>query len=234
MVHILGGHVKGNDMSARNNKGGVDPREHISTVWEFETEEQREEMLETITPENCGKKLRLVRAVSGLSRRELAEVLDVAESTIYRLETKKTVPTTDFMLRLSALVAIGYARFAKMSEKDKEKISEYIGATGGIAAGVGGAIGAISASGAIAGLSAAGITSGLAALGGGTMLGGLAVVATIPVAVGFAGYGLVKGIKAICKANRLSCKEVDGHWELGPEDKGGEDSSKESPENQDA
>jgi hypothetical protein len=135
------------------------------------------------------------------------------------------------MLRLSGLVAIGYARFAKMSEGDKEKVSEYIGAGGGIAAGVGGAIGAISASGAVAGLSAAGITSGLAALGV-TMLGGLAVVATIPVAAGFAGYGLVKGIKAVCAANRLNCKEVDGHWELVPEDKGGEDSSNDSSENQ--
>jgi len=198
-----------------SGKERVDPREHISSVWEFETEEQKEAMLEAITPENCGKKLRLVREVSGLSRRDLAKVLGVAESTIYRLETKKTLPTTDFMLRLSALVAIGYARFSKMSEKDKEKISEYIGAGGGIAAGIGGAIGAISASGAIAGLSAAGITSGLAALGG-SMLGGIAVVATIPVAAGFAGYGLVKGIKAICEANKLECKEVDEHWELVP------------------
>jgi len=207
-----------------SGKERVDPREHISSVWEFETEEQKEAMLEAITPENCGKKLRLVREVSGLSRRDLAKVLGVAESTIYRLETKKTLPTTDFMLRLSALVAIGYARFSKMSEKDKEKISEYIGAGGGIAAGIGGAIGAISASGAIAGLSAAGITSGLAALGG-SMLGGIAVVATIPVAAGFAGYGLVKGIKAICEANKLECKEVDEHWELVPKNADAEDSA---------
>ena len=198
-----------------SKKGQVAPREHMSSVWEFETEEQKQAMLETITTENCGKKLKLVREVSGLSRRELAKVLGVAESTIYRLETKKTLPTTDFMLRLSALVAIGYARFSKMSEKDKEKISEYIGAAGGLAAGIGGAIGAISASGAVADLSAAGITSGLAALGG-SMLGGIAVVATIPVAAGFAGYGLVKGIKAICEANKLECKEVDEHWELVP------------------
>lgn len=160
--------------------------------------------------------MHLIRDVSGISRRDLARVLGVAESTIYRLETGKTQPTMDFMLRLSALVAIGHARFSKMSDTEKEKISEYIGATGGITAGIGGAIGAISASGVVAGLSAAGITSGLAALGG-SMLGGIAVVATIPIAAGFAGYGLVKGIKAICKANRLDCNEVDGHWELVPE-----------------
>jgi len=216
-----------------SSETSVDPRKHISSVWEFETEQQKEEMLEAITPEDCGKKLKLVREVSGLSRRELARILGVAESTIYRLETEKTLPTTDFMLKLSALVAIGYARFTKMSAKEKEKISEYIGATGGVAAGIGGAIGAISVGGAVGGLSAAGITSGLAALGGG-MLGGLAVVAAIPVAAGFAGYGLVKGIKAICKANRLDCKEVEGHWELVPESKGAEDVSDGSSKKNDA
>ena len=196
----------------------VDPREQLASVWEFDSEEQKDAMMESLTQENCGKKLHLIRDVSGMSRRDLARVIGVAESTIYRLETGKTLPTMDFMLRLSALVAIGHARFSKMSTSEKEKISEYIGTTGGIAAGVGGAIGAISASGAVAGLSAAGITSGLAAIGG-TMLGGIAVVATIPLAAGFAGYGLVKGIKAICEANRLDCKEVDGHWELTPEGK---------------
>ncbi len=201
---------------AKKNK--VDPREQLASVWEFDSEEQKYAMMESITQENCGKKLHLIRDVSGMSRRDLARVIGVAESTIYRLETGKTLPTMDFMLRLSALVAIGHARFSKMSSAEKEKISEYIGTTGGIAAGVGGAIGAISASGAVAGLSAAGITSGLAAIGG-TMLGGIAVVATIPLAAGFAGYGLVKGIKAICEANRLDCKEVDGHWELTPEGK---------------
>jgi len=208
------------------NSEGINPEEHISSVWEFEDEDQKKQMLEAITEDNCGVKLKLVREVSGLSRRDLASVIGVAESTIYRLEKKQTLPKADFMLRLSGLVAIGHAKYSKMSEKDKEKVSEYIGAAGGIAAGVGGAIGAISVSGAVAGLSAAGITSGLAAIGGGTMLGGLAVVATIPVAVGAAGYGLVKGIKAICEANKLDCKEVDNHWEIvpqQPEDAGGQE-----------
>ncbi len=203
-------------MPTKNHDGGpVDPEEHISSVWEFEDEDQKREMLEPITRENCGTKLKLVREVSGLSRKDLAEVIGVAESTIYRLEKRHTLPSASFMLRLSGLVAIGYAKYSKMSEADKEKVSEYIGAVGGVTAGIGGAIGAISVSGAVAGLSAAGITSGLAALGG-TMLGGLAVVATIPMAAGAAGYGLVWGIKQICKANTLACKEVDGHWEIVP------------------
>jgi DNA-binding XRE family transcriptional regulator len=196
-------------------------RDHMSRVWEFESEDQREKMLELLTEKNCGEKLKLVREVQGISRRDLAKVLGVAESTIYRLETKKTLPTTEFMLRLSGLVAIGFGTFSKISEKDKEKLSQYIGTAGGVAAGVGGAIGAISASGAVAGLSAAGITSGLAAIGG-SMLGGLAVTMTIPLVVGAAGYGLVKGIKAICEANKLDCKEVDNNWEIVPRPEKGE------------
>lgn len=110
----------------------VDPREQLASVWEFDSEEQKDAMMESLTQENCGKKLHLIRDVSGMSRRDLARVIGVAESTIYRLETGKTLPTMDFMLRLSALVAIGHARFSKMSTSEKEKISEYIGTTGGI------------------------------------------------------------------------------------------------------
>ena len=199
-------------MEQENNSNSAS--DHVKSVWEFTSKEQEEEMMEQITKDNCGKKLKLIREVTGISRRDMAKVLDVSESTISRIETGKTKPTNAFMNKLLGLVAIGYAVYSKMSGKDKEKVSEYIGVSGGVVAGVGGAIGAISASGIVAGLSAAGMTSGLAAIGGGTMLGGLAVVATIPVAAGVAGFGLVKGIKAICKANRLSCKEIDNKWEI--------------------
>ena len=65
-----------------------------------------------------------------------------------------------------------------------------IAATGtGAAAGAAGAVGAVSSAGAVSGLSAAGITSGLAAVGGGSMLGGLVVIAAAPIAAGAAGYG---------------------------------------------
>jgi DNA-binding XRE family transcriptional regulator len=197
--------------------GYGDFNEDASSVWEFESPEQKKEMLEPITETNCGKKLKLVRNLSGLSRRGLAEVIGVSESTVFRIETEKTRPTKVFMLRLGGLVAIGHSRYSKMSENEKETVSEDIGAGGGVAVGIGGAIGAISASGSVAGLSAAGITSGLAALGGGTMLGGLIVVGALPVAFGVAGYGIVKGIKAICKANKLSCKEVAGQFEISRE-----------------
>ncbi len=198
-------------------KGGKSASDHVKSVWDFESPEQEKKMMEPITKENCGKKLKLIREVTGISRRGLADSLGVSESTKSRLETGTRTEATDaFMEKLLGLVAIGYATYSKMTEKDKEKLSEYIGVSGGVVAGVGGAIGAISASGTVAGLSAAGMTSGLAAIGGGTMLGGLVAVAIIPVAAGVAGFGLVKGIKAICKVkfNKLSCKEVNERWEI--------------------
>src|ERR1039458_5139857 len=113
--------------------------------WDYETEEQKTKMEELITPKNCGEKLRLVREVSGLSRRDLANSLGCSESTISRLETEKTEPTIDFTNRLRALVLIGYHRFAKMSDSQKGSLSENISSLGGAAAGIAGAIGTVSA-----------------------------------------------------------------------------------------
>jgi len=143
-----------------------------------------------------------------------AKMLGVSEATIRRLESGESEPTEAFMSRITALCVIGMAKFGKLKEAEKEKVSEVLGASGGVVAGVGGALGAVSAAGAVTGLSAAGMTSGLAALGGGAMLTGIGVVACIPVATGLAGYGLVKGIKSLCEANRLNCSEVAGRWEI--------------------
>lgn len=189
-------------------------------MWEFENESQKNNFQESIDAENCGKKLKLVREVSGLSRRDLAEALGCSESTIVRIETKKTLPTEDFTNRLRALTIIGHHKFKQLSEAEQATLKDVFTATGGglggMTAGVAGSIAAVSASGSVAGLSAAGITSGLAAIGGGTLLGGVGVIAAIPAAVGLAGYGLVKGIQSICNANSLDIKEVDGRYEITP------------------
>ena len=118
------------------------------------------------------------------------------------------------MHKLQALCVVGAVKYKKLSATEKENISELLGATGGTVAGVGGSIAAIGAAGAVSGFSAAGITSGLAAIGGGAMLTGIGLVAAIPVGTGLLGYGLIKGIKKICGANKLSCEEVNGKWEI--------------------
>lgn len=182
--------------------------------WKFRDEKQEAEFKEPVTKENCGAKLRLIRELLEMSRRELARIIGVSESTLRRLEEGSSLPTDEFMNRLQALCVIGAAKYAKLSAAEKEKISEAVGTAGGVVAGVGGSIAAIGAAGAVSGFSAAGITSGLAAIGGGAMLTGIGVVAAIPVATGLLGYGLVKGIKAICEANKLSCNEVNEKWEI--------------------
>lgn len=189
------------------------------TAWEFADEEERRRMLkEPITEENCGQKLKLVQEVAEMSRRKLAGVLGVSEASLRRLEKGPerpgTKPTEEFMNRLRALCVIGKANFEAMSEAKKEKVSQHIGAAGGAALGVGGALGAVSALGAVGGLSAAGMTSGLAALGMGSMAVGIGAVAAIPLAAGALGYGVVKGIKKICEAKSLDLVEVDGRWEI--------------------
>ncbi len=182
--------------------------------WKFKDDKQETEFKESVTKENCGAKLRLIRELLHMSRRELARIIGVSEATLRRLEGGDTLPTDEFINRLQALLAIGAAKYAKLSATEKEKVSEVVGAAGGSVAGVGGSIAAIGAAGAVSGFSAAGITSGLAAIGGGAMLTGIGIVAAIPVATGLAGYGLVKGIKKICEANNLSSEEVNGKWEI--------------------
>ncbi|MBW8002721.1 MAG: helix-turn-helix transcriptional regulator [Planctomycetes bacterium] len=186
-------------------------------AWDWENEEQKTKMEEEITKENCGEKLKLIRMILEISRRELAKTLGVRESTIGRLERKKTLPSQDFMSKLQGLQLVGYATFRKLSKTDKEKISEFIGTGAGVAGGVGASVAAVSVAGSVGGLSASGITSGLAAVGG-SMLGGIITAAFLPIAVGALGYGAIKGVKKICEANNLSCKKLDNRWEITKED----------------
>jgi len=169
--------------------------------------------LESITADNCGEKLTLIREATNMTRRELASVIGCSEATISRIEAQKTKPTKDFMSRLLALVFIGHSNYKSLNSKQKDSLLEHISATGGAGAGISAALAAVSAKGAVAGLSAAGVASGLNAIGG-SILGGAALVASIPVVAGFASFGIIKGIKAICESNKLNCEEVDGRFEI--------------------
>ncbi|WP_136077581.1 helix-turn-helix domain-containing protein [Pontiella desulfatans] len=179
----------------------------------LDSNEEKAKFLEAITADNCGEKLKLVRESLIMTRRELAKVIGCSEATISRIESKKTKPTSDFMNRLFGLVVIGHEKYKSLSKAEREGLAEQVAAMGGAGIGLGASISAISASGAVAGLSAAGVASGLATIGG-SVAAGAAVIASVPVAAGFASFGLVKGIKAICEANKLNCEEVDGRFEI--------------------
>jgi transcriptional regulator with XRE-family HTH domain len=182
-----------------------------------DNKETRIDWTEEVTKENCGEKLRKIRAITGMSRRDLAERLGCSIATIARIESRnentKSEPTNAFMDTLRALCIIGHERYSNMSEEERNKVLEYSTAGGGAGGGLGAAIASVSVAGSVPGLSAAGIASGLAAIGG-SLLGGLAVVAALPVAGGALGFGVARAIKKLVKANKLYTKTLDNRFEI--------------------
>jgi len=121
------------------------------------------------------------------------------------------------MKQVGIMIGIGFNKYDTLSEAEKEKISETIGAVGGGVLGFGSIAAAVSASGSIAGLSAAGITSGLAAIGtvvGGGLMAGVAVAAAIPLAAGAIGYAVIKGVKYFVSETELNKDDIDTRWEI--------------------
>lgn len=153
---------------------------------------------------------------SKLEMKPVAKAIGCPIPSLGRLLYGKTLPSEEMLKRAHTLMEIGYEDYCKLSEADKEKISEAIGAVGGGGLGIGASIGAISALGSVGGLSAAGITSGLAALGsviGGGMVAGVAVACTIPIAVGALGYGVVLLVKKCIGDAQLNSDVFEPRWE---------------------
>jgi len=146
----------------------------------------------------------------------IARLVGCSFPTLGRILAGKTRPTDEFIKQVGILLAIGLKKYQKLTKSEKEKISEKMGAVGGGVLGFGSISAAVSASGAVAGLSAAGITSGLAAIGaivGGGMAAGVAVAAAIPLAVGAAGYAVIKGVKYFFSESELKNEKINPRWE---------------------
>lgn len=170
-----------------------------------------------ITPENYRLLLAAFIEKEGLTVPSIARAIGCRHATLGRLLGGTTLPTAEFMKQTGILLGIGFEKYSKLTEAQKEKISDAIGAAGGGAIGFGSIAAAISASGTVAGLSAAGITSGLAAIGGivgGGMVAGVAIAAAIPLAAGALGYGIIQGIKFFFEESELNRTEVDPRWEI--------------------
>ena len=122
------------------------------------------------------------------------------------------------MLKQSMLmIGIGFARYRKLTQAEKEKFSDALGAVGGGVLGFAAVTAAVSALGTTVGLSAAGISSGLAALGAvvsGGMAAGITVAAVIPIAAGALGYGIILAVKALLGKKQLDKETYDPFWEL--------------------
>ncbi|PIF46329.1 hypothetical protein CLU96_3359 [Chryseobacterium sp. 52] len=178
-------------------------------------------MKESITRENLANYLSVFLKNSEIPIKNAAKAIGCPIGTIERIISQETFPSDEMLKQSAILISIGYNKYKKLSNADKEKISESIGAVGGGVLGFGGISAAISASGAVVGLSAAGITSGLGAIGtivGGGMVAGATVIAVIPIAVGVAGYGAIKGIKALITHYKINDKNINKYWEINKDE----------------
>jgi hypothetical protein len=146
----------------------------------------------------------------------ISEAIGCSHAALARILAGISKPTVEFIIQVGILIEIGYEKYKKLSDVEKEKISEKMATISGGVVGFGTITAAISASGGVVGLSAAGITSGLAAIGavvGGGMTAGVAVFAAIPIAAGAAGYGIIKGVKYLFSQRKLNNEAIDPKWE---------------------
>jgi len=170
-----------------------------------------------ITAENCRLLLAAFMETEEIDARTVSRSIGCRYSTLGRPLVNGTVPTEEFMKQAGILLAIGIKKYKKLSNAEKKKIAEAIGAAGGGLIGFASIAAAVSASGVVAGLSAAGIASGLSAIGtmvAGGMTAGVVTVAAIPIAATAAGYGIIKGVKYFFSEAELKRVEVDSRWEI--------------------
>src|SRR5207248_9157924 len=122
--------------------------------------------------------------------------------TLSRLLAGETLPSDEMLRQSAIMMELGFRRFPKLSKAEREKLSETLGTVGGGTLGFASITATVSTLGTVTGLSAAGISSGLTALGGvvsGGMAAGVVVAAAIPAAAAAAGYGSIKGVKALIR-----------------------------------
>lgn len=172
--------------------------------------------MEKLSRSDFGYAITQFSKIQKISEAKIAKTIGCSVKTIDRLTAGRSYPSDNMLKQGATLIYLGFERYSKLSSADREQISEKIGAVGGGVLGFGSVTAVVSALG-YAGLSGAGITSGLAALGalvGGGMAAGLTVVAGIPIAAGVAGYGLVRGVKAVASKYNSDSDALDPVWEL--------------------
>ena len=175
----------------------------------MEHKDTKQGSMDPITRKNCGQALKNIRDKFGkMSLEDLAKILGVSRSTVMRIEDGRTLPSDEFMNRLKALQLIGVSKFRMLCDRDKTKFSMLIEEQGED----GDAILKLLTKLMSKELFPLGIVAGMGTLGGAAFVAGS--ISSIPVLTGFAGYGLIKGMKAILEANNLKCTEVDGRWEI--------------------
>jgi hypothetical protein len=168
-----------------------------------------------ITKQNLPIFLSVFLEQNKVSVEKVAKSIGCSAPTLNRIIAQKSVGTNELLKQSAIMVKLGYKRYDKLTNTEKEKISGIIGTVSGTGLGfasISSAVGVLGST----GLSAVGITSGLGALGGfigGGMIAGVVVAAAIPIAVGAAGYGMTKGIKSLFTHIKVKNEEFDNKWE---------------------
>ena len=177
------------------------------------TEEVTKEIKE-ITDVNCRVILAAYMEKENVSAPRISKAMGCSHATIARILGGITKPSEEFIKQMGIMIELGIKRYAKLTESEKEKISEAIGTIGGGALGFGAITTAVSVSGTVAGLSAAGIASGLAAIGVGGMVGGVLTLTAVPIAAGALGYGIIKGVKYLFSSSEMNADKLVPKWEV--------------------
>jgi transcriptional regulator with XRE-family HTH domain len=171
-----------------------------------------------INQDNFSQVLGAYLKKDNISIEAFAMALKCSKHTVKRLLEKNTIPTEDMLKQTVLVIVLSLKEYKKLSESQKEKLSETLGITGGGIVGLGSLTALISSLGTV-GLSAAGITSGLATLGtiaGGGMMAGIMVAGAIPILGVGIGYGIVKSIKWLATSKKYLDayeKDIDTKWE---------------------
>lgn len=168
-----------------------------------------------ITQDNSGLLLAAFIKENDLTVRQVSKAIGCSEATLNRILVTRSLPSDEMIKQIGIMIELGFLAYSKLSNAQKERISESIGTVGGGILGFGSITAVVSSLG-VSGLSAAGITSGLAVLGtmvSGGMAAGIVVVAALPIATGAAGYAIIKGVKYLANEWKLNVTDIDEHWE---------------------
>jgi len=144
-----------------------------------------------------------------MSMAELAKTLGVSRSTVMRIEAGKTLPSEELLNRLKAIQLIGISKFRELSQKDRDHFAIFMNGIGENADDFSNDKTTM-----VKVLTPSGILAGLGTIASASLNMSTSVVSAVPVFSSLAGYGLVKGLKAILEANDLNCIEKDGVWEI--------------------
>jgi DNA-binding XRE family transcriptional regulator len=170
-----------------------------------------EKMLETVTRENCGRVLKMLRNKFGsMTLEDFAKTLGVSRSTVMRIEDGRTLPSDEFLNRLKALQLIGASKFGQLSSKDKTHFTNLVEEINEDPELILKAL----KDNMLKKLTPFGILAGLGTIGGAALITSSSTISSIPILSSLAGYGLIKALKTVLESNNLMATEVDGRWEI--------------------